>query len=387
MVQTQKTDAFEFYNKAIKSWMDNFPMWSKMPAGFGPVMGGGVESPMKPFWGYLDDWNKVYAGFTDMMKGVPVALEPTKNMSDAISKGINAYVKIYDAWLRGMDNLAREGFEIGQRISAGEEVDTSKFLKAMEDTYETISSSVIQSLHDTPMAGIKELDEAVKKSMESLSGEQTMAREFVNEIFGLNVQLMNLGAQAFKEAAKSSSEMLEKGTIPSDGYSGMISSYGDLLKHSVEVLRFPAAIVPGYQEIADNATNWAKANLDLSVAWANANLKLYHGISRSATEIQEAAQELVKDKKISTPDQFYTTWSEVYEKVSDILANRSQFYESMPKLVNAYTDYIKAGSKLYQSAMNPPCATKEDLARLHEELAKIKATVEKKASVRARAEE
>jgi truncated hemoglobin YjbI len=296
---------------------------------------------------------------------------------------MNSYVKIYNAWLKGMDSVAREGYEIGQKASIGEEVETARFFETLKAAYDGITASVVESLKDTPFAGLKGLDKAVKDALDSLPEEQKMAREFLQELFSFSVKMTNLSTEVMKEVSKTSADMLAKGTISGEGYKNLIDAYGETLKHSVEILQEKAALLPGYKDIADDATSWAKANLDLSISWLEMNLKLYQGMAKSSKDISKTAEELFKGEKISSADELQKRWLEAYQQALDVLVKDAQFSENISKLMNSYAEWMKSTTKLYRSVMTPPYAAKEDFDRVSEELAKVKRTV--KSSVEKRA--
>lgn len=384
MAEKERMDVFEFYSNAFNSWSDIFSSWTKtmesFPGAFRPM---DVESWFKPFWGYMEDWNKVNESFTEMTKWMPLQFESVKDMSEAVAKGVSSYVKIYDSWLRNMDSVAREGYEAGRRSINGEEVETDKFFEALRGAYDDITTSVVESLKETPFAGIKEIDQAVKESLDSFSEEQKMAREFLNELFGFSTKMINLSTSALKEATDTFTDMVEKGTISADAYKSIMDAYGDTLKHSVEILRLPAALLPEYKDTVDDAISWVEKNLDVFISWLEINLKPYQAISKSTSEIYKLAEDAFKEGKISSQDEFYKRWAETFEKATRNLIENSQFYDSIPKFINSHTEFLKSTNKLYQNVMTPPYVTKEALDKTSQELKKVKSLIEKKPKAKA----
>ncbi len=181
--------------------------------------------------------------------------------------------------------------------------------------------------------------------------------------------------------------MVAKGTISGEGYKNLIDAYGEALKHSVKILREKAALLPGYKDIADDATSWAKANLDLSISWLEMNRRLYQGIAKSSKDISKTAEELFKGEKISSADELHKRWVEAYQQALDILVKDAQFSENIHKLMSSYAEWMKSTNKLYRSVMTPPYVAKEDFDRVSEELAKVKSSVEKRATAKVEAEE
>jgi hypothetical protein len=385
-------DTLEFYTKASKSWLDFYNTWAKTMDSFPQTFRGvGMGSWFQPSWSNMAEWTKLYTGFTDRAKPMPLPFGSVNDTSEAVAKGMNSYVKIYNAWLKGMDSVAREGCGIGWEASAGEEVDTAKFFETMKTTFAGITASVVESLKDTPFAGLEGPAKVVKEALDSLPAEQEMTRELFQELLSFSVRTKSLSIETMKEVSKTYADMLEKGTISDSGYKNLIDAYGETLKHSVEILREKAALLPGYTDIADDATSWAKADLGLSISWLEMNLKLYQGIANSSKDISKTAEELFKGEKISSADEYHKRWVEAYQQASDILVKDSQFSENIHKFMSGYTEWMKSTNKLYRSVMTPPYAAKEDIDRVSGELAKIKRKVKspvgKRSTAKVEAEE
>ncbi|OGN91502.1 MAG: hypothetical protein A2Z75_06940 [Chloroflexi bacterium RBG_13_50_10] len=386
--QEGSMDIFEFYNRASKYWLDIFNSWAKTAGSFPQTFGGvGMESWLKPSWSNMTEWTRLYTRFTDMAKTMPSPFASMKDSSEAVAKGMDSYVKIYNAWLKIMDSVAREGYEIGQKARMGEEVDTAKFFETLNAAYDGINASVVESLKDTPFAGLKGLDKVVKDALDSLPEDLKIAREFLQELLSFSVKMTNLSTEVMKEVNKTSADMLAKGTISGEGYKNLTDAYGETLKHSVKILREKGALLPGYKDIADDATSWAKANLDLSISGLEMNLRLYQGIAKSSKDISKTAEELFKGEKISSADEFHKRWVEAYQQALDILVKDAQFSENIHKLMSSYAEWMKSTNKLYRGVMTPPYVAKEDFDRVSKELAKVKRSVEKQATVKVEAKE
>ncbi len=378
----QSMDPFEFYSRASKYWMDNFNSWAESAGSFSRTFRGvDPESWFKPSWSNMTEWTRMYTGFTNMAKMMPLPFASMKDASEAVAKGVNSYVKIYNAWLKGMDSVAREGYEIGQKASAGGEVETDQFFETIKATFDNVTASVVESLKDTPFAGVNGMGQVVKEALDSLPTDQKAAKEFLRELFSFSVKMKNLSTETMKEIGKTSAEMLEKGPISDSGYKNLIDAYGETLKHYVEILREKAVLLPGYQDIPDDATSWAKADLDLSISWLEMNRKLYQGIAKSSKDISTTAEELFKGEKISSADEFQKRWVEACQQALDVPVKDAQFSENIHKLMNSYAEWMKSTNKLYRSVMTPPYVAKEDFDRVSEELAKVKSSVEKRATV------
>jgi hypothetical protein len=374
-------DIFEYYTKASKYWMDMFNSWSKTVGGAPQQFGGvGPETWLKQPWSNMEGWTKLYERFTDMAKAMPFSFASMKNSSEAVAKSMDSYVKTYNTWLKGMDSVLAEGYSIAEKIGLGEDVETDKFFDTMKTTYNNITVTVVELLKETPFAGLEGLDKVVMDALNAIPEDQTMAREFLKEMISFSTKMTSMSSEVMKEVNKTSGDMLANGTISGEGYKKLIKKYGDTLKHSVEVLREKAAVVPGYKGMADEATNWAKTNLDLSVSWLEMNLKLYQGIDKSFKDISNKAQELFKGENISTADDFQKKWVEVYKNSLDVFIDETQFSENIHNLMNNYADSMKSTNELYRSLMTSPYVAKDDFNKVFNDLEKVKKSVKKQAS-------
>ncbi|GEM_PF-3115013 len=383
----QSTDYFEFYRRASSYWLDAFNSWARWAGSFPQGFGGmNMEAFPKMPWMNMAEWTRSYSGFTDMARMMPFTAIPMRDTSEAVARGMNSYMKVFNAWLKGMDAMGREGFEIGQKIGSGEQVQVDSFFESMKTAYTGITTGVLEVLKDTPFAGMKGIDRAVKDALDSLPEEQEMARAFFQELLDFSVRQRNLSTDAMKQVSKTSEEMLRKGIVLDGGYKDLIEAYGEMLRHSTEVVRVPTALAPEYKDIADNAASWAKANMDLCMSWFEMNLKLYQGIALSAREMCKTSAELFEPGKASSSE-FGERWATACRQAADTMVKDSQFPEQINKLMNGYTGWMGATSRLCRSMMTSPCATKEDIQRVSHEVEKVKSSVEKRASSRTRAEE
>ena len=372
------TDMFEYYSSAYKAGLDMFNSWSKMNSFNVMPKSTHTESWFKPFWGYNEQWSQVYKNYGDMMKSMPLPLDSMADMSETMAKSVDSYVKIYDAWLKSTDKVAREGYEIGRKLNVGDNVDTSEFLNAMQTSYDDISASVIDVLNNTPFSGMSSINNAIKASLDSFPEEQQKSRDLMQEFLNFYVNTMNLSVSSMKEAIKTNSDMLEKGTISTDSFKSSIDAYGETLKNSIDAQKLPAGLLPRYKGLADDLTNIAKMNLDMYTSWVEVNLKLYQGMTKSSTEAQKSAEELLKDRKLQSPDEFYKLWTEAGQKATDIFIQNSQLDNSMPKVINDYTRWMQAVNKLYQDVITPAFTTEEDINKVSQELDNLKSSVEQK---------
>ena len=73
-------------------------------------------------------------------------------------------------------------------------------------------------------------------------------------------------------------------------------------------------------------------------------------------------------------------WSEAYQKAAAALMETSQAFTSVPALIDKYTEYVKATSKLYRSVMTLPTVTGEEVEQVTKKIEKTRTVSEKRAS-------
>lgn len=380
MAEPTKFDAFEMYSKGSKSWMDAFSSWTKINESF-PQTFKGADMGMwfKPYWDRAEDWGKVYGNFASTLKTMPLPYSSMKDTSDGMTKGFNSYVKVYDAWFKTVDALAREGSEMTQKMTRGEPVESRGLFESARKAYDNVSAAWVESLKDSPFAGAKDIDQAVKNSLDSFTDEQRTAAQYTEEMLNLSMKTMNLSSTTMKEASEAMTEMYEKGTISGAGYNKMADAYAEALKRSSEMLRFPVMIAPGYKDITDDATGWSKASMELGTSWMEASIKITQGMARSWSEVYKASEDTFKEAKMTSADEFYRKMTEAWSKATEIMVKNSQLNESVPKFISCYTGWVKATNSLYQTITTSPFPTKEDFSRTSEEIEKIRRTMERKA--------
>lgn len=383
----QQWNAFEFYSQASKRWTDAFSSWTKAAEGFpGAFKGADMSAWFGPFWSQAEDWGKVYGNMANMLKTLPFPYSVMKDMGDATAKTFGSYVKVYDAWFKSMDSLTREAYEMSLRVTRGEKPQTRPFFDTIRDSYGNVSSAILESLKTASIDGSREMHEAVRNTVDSLSEEQKMTAKLVEEMLHYNAEAATLSRSAMERTTEAMAEMFEKGEISDDNYQAILDAWGEAIKHSCEVLRLPVSVAPGYEGIIDDATNWSKANLKLCISWLEANLKLYSGMTKSPAGAYKAWGEVFKDARTTSPEDLYQKWSEAWKKAAEITADNSQLKESMPKIINAYADWNRAANQFYRTLTTSPYPTRAELNELSDEIEKLKKTLEKERKTRSRAE-
>jgi hypothetical protein len=366
-------DMFEMWDRTVKSWVDFYGSYGKAIGGFGS--GTAFNMPG------MENWSRMYSAFMDMAKGMPMPFQLSKDLNEAFSKGMGNYQKAYDAWMRGMAGIAKEAYDISRKVLAGDKVDAGKFFEAVRSSYAGVNTAILDSLKDTPFEGVKNVEEATEELLSSMPEDQARSREFLEKLLNLNIKAMNASIAAMRQANKSFAQLLETGAVTGDGYEAFRDSYGKIIEETVESLSL-SETSRGAKEIADDVAAWAKASMDLATGWSEMTFKLYDGLSKSSAKM--ANENMLKETKIESPDQLYGFWMGISRDVMATLVDNTAYYENLSRFVRTYTDWIKAGNKLYRDAATPPSVTKDDIEKLRDELQRVKRASEKRSAPKAK---
>lgn len=379
----ERKNPFDVYMDMLKAWGDVFSSWAKSMSSMPLPEPMGMEAWFKPFQDYFGAWGKVYEGFTETMKGFPWPYEGMKDYGEAIVKGIDSYVKIYDAWIRSMDKIGRKQFEIAQGLVTGKEVKTDEIFDALKESYDDISNSFVESLRGTIFKevskGVEDVNKAVKQFISSFPEEEKQAREIFQTFSNSFIKVMNSWNTSMRKAGETFSDMLRKGEISSDAYKEVVNIYGEVSRESVGALLGPLSILlPGHKDMINDVTVWTNKYLDLMASWFEMPLRLFQGIGKSSGEIQEFMSETFKEGKIKSLDEFNKNLSEFYRKVTTGLIENIQFSTTLPKFTNSLIDYIKSTNNLYRRLITPPFPIKEEMDKIYSKIEEIKKISEKK---------
>jgi hypothetical protein len=335
------------------------------------------------YFGYANDLFAIWPetifpsakGFSDIFgeKGAT----NVKQINEAFIKGLGSYMKAYDGAVKGMVDIIREGFEAGRKSMTGEEIEADALLKAIGKAYDNAGECMIDILSDTPFEGIKEVDQAIKQSFESLADERKIVKAFFKEICDFNTKLGKLSTAAAKEATNSIAAVKENGTISVDGYKKIISDYGETVKQALENLDIAAAWLPDYKEKVNDTINLAKKNIDMLTSWMEISMKSIQAMNKSAEDIYKTGETVFAEKDTEAG---FRAWTEMYEKTARDFIESAQYNMSIPKFITDWTDCIKLANEQYKKAMTlPSFVTEAELSKISEEVAQLKEASEKSA--------
>lgn len=213
MTEREKKNPFELYTEVAESWFDLFGSWAKMSAELPtPPKTSDVTEWTKPFNSYFGDWSRIYSNFLETMNKFPY--DPMKDLNEAIIKGANSYVEIYNTWIKNMDKVMRKGYEVTQGLAKEEEVDVGEFYDTLRKSNEEIVNSMLESLKDTPFEEVEYVKDAQEKFLDSFSEEREQTREFFRKFFNTNVKLANSWNSMLKKVNEKFTPMLRAVSYP-----------------------------------------------------------------------------------------------------------------------------------------------------------------------------
>ncbi len=353
MAEIRAAEVVESYNSAFKSWSDMMGSWNRTMEDF-----SGAFKPSGNGNGFgFSSWINSGKYFTEMMDRLPLPYIPMKNMNEALAKSLDSSRKIYDSYLRNMMTVIKESYEIDLKSVAGSEPETDRLFETMLRAYEDISATAVESLKDTPFEGIKEIDEAVKQSLEALSEERQMMRAMFKEITAFKARVAKLSSSAMKEAASAITDVKEKGTISVDACKEMADACGNTLNRSLEIFGLPDPLVTEYKGAVNGAVGLTAKKLDVFTAWLEINLKstqAFTGCAEIVCKVYEESFKETKEGKIPSQEVFYKKCADVCEETLRKLIKGTHFNGSVPRFIGAYTDYLKSVKGHYRKVMTIP---------------------------------
>jgi archaellum component FlaC len=350
MAESSTAGIFESYNTALKSWSDMMGSWTRKMEDF-----SGAFNPSGNSNGF--GWISLGKTFTEMMDRLPLPYGPMKNMNETLAKSLDSSRKIYDSYLKNMMAVIKERYEIDLKSVAGDDPETDRFFDAIHRAYEDISATAVESLKDTPFEGVKEIDDAVRQSLETLSEERQMVRALFKEITAFKAQVAKLSSLAMKEAASAVTDVKEKGTLSVDACKEMADACGNTLNRSLEIFGLPDPLTAEYKNAVNGAVRLAEKNLDVFTAWLEINLKSTRAMTGCAEDVCKFTEEIFKESKegkVPSQEVFYKKCADVCEESLRKLVKGTHFNGSIPRFIEAYTDYLKSVRGHYRKIMVIP---------------------------------
>lgn len=299
-------------------------------------------------------------------------------MNEAFTKNIRSYMKMYDCSSKGMLEIMRESFEAGRKSITGEEMEIDALFATIDKARGEAAAYLTDILSDTPFEGLKEIDKAIKQSVNSFSNEQETAKAFVREICGLNAKLAKLSVAAMRESANTVTAIREDGTVTTEAYKKLVNEYGDTFKNAFEKMaQFeigPVPVMAGYREKIDNTVTLANKNLEIAASWIEMNLKAAKAVGKTITEkIALSGEKTLAIGEKEAWEDLFKSWREIFEKTTREIVASAQYDVSIPKFIGELADYMKmAGEQCKKAMAIPTYAKAEDLKKISEELAEIK---------------
>ncbi len=306
----------------------------------------------------LKTWSGVLGLCNGKAQTFPLPFVSVTGISKSAFRNMTSSVEICNAWLRGLDGLVGESFEVGRRIVRGEQAETGGLTKTLRGAYDNVTASMIKTLEDTPFdEGVKEMDQAVKKTMDSLTDEQEIMKEFLQEVFSFGSKTVNLFKSSNGDRADFFTDIL-KGSSPfssDNGYKRTVKAYEKILRHFAETIRPLAVLHPMHQKTVDEIIAWADRNAGISGAWLETNLEQTRELRRVAMDFFKIVDDTLKQG--NSLEEFYEKWVEAMEKARHIYIEDPQSYKIISEFINNNTEFIKSTMELCQETEDLPSAS------------------------------
>jgi hypothetical protein len=207
MEETRETQENEFYTNAFKSWMDLFKSKNGAAKGF-----------------------------------IPPFIKSSTDMNKALFQGLTSSLTIYDTWLKNVDDIIGESFDLSQNVIRGEDAKEEKLLETVKDAYANMTAAVTDSFEDTPFKEMAQIGRTMKTSAESFSNGGNPMEKFFQESFGLGKETMNLFRSSNKETTEVFFNILKgKFELSETSYQHTTDSYKKLFSHITEMFQHKTA--------------------------------------------------------------------------------------------------------------------------------------------------
>jgi len=361
MEENQSMVVFESYNDAFRTWSEAAISWTE---GITEALNHNGNGNGFKFWGYMGDWIMTEARLTEMIKNFSVSYE-TVNMNETLTKSMDSYQKICDSYARNMASIVKEGYQLDMKSVT--KAETDKFFDIIMDAYNDMAATVVEVSKDTPFEKIKEIDDAVRKSLDALSDERNMARGLFRELAEFSAKITDLSASAVNESLSTFTDVKENGSISSDAYKDMLDVFGKTLKRSMEIIDIPEPLLPEYKDAVDETISLSAKSLDVFNCWLEIVLKSGGAVGKFAEEFKTFAEDAAKEGEIPAQEDVLKGWSEIYGKATRTLIEESNFNGSIPKFIGICTDYMKSVNEYYRNMMTFPYAAKTEAKALIEQ--------------------
>jgi hypothetical protein len=366
---TENESMFNSYGDVWGIWSGMTSSWTKAMENFSGAFKVGKEGNGFNPWHSLEGWNKAGDQAVEMLKKISLPHESMEDLNKALAKGTDSYRKIWDSYIRNALHLFKEGYQMDVRSLVGEEIDTDNFFEALNDAYHDVSATVVDALKGTPFEGIKEIDDAVKKSLDMFSNERETTKALIKDLAEFKTNMAKLSATAAGEAANAFSDVKEKGTLSLDVYKEMVALWAETCKRSMDrvgaTAGMPTFLLSECQKMMENSVCLAGKNIDVLTTWMEISLKSSQAVAKSAEEIGMFAGEVFKgmtEKESPSQTALYKKWAETLEKATRDLIEGTHFNGSIPKFITLSTDCIKSANEHCKNVAFLPYAIKTDMS-------------------------
>jgi hypothetical protein len=342
---------------------------------------GDTGDLFRPFLAYLENWGKMYDSFMNATQGVFPSYGELNDYTDAMMKGIDAYIKIYDKWIKNIDRVGRAGYEFSAGLISGKEIKTEEILTTMRGFYDDMLGSLVEPLEALPFSDINVVKGAVEKFLSAFPEEEKQIRDFFDGCFNYTIKTMNDWNSLIKKAGKDYADGIGRGELSVEPYQKMIDMCSETYSGLLKALNL--SLGPEYNDRTEDIAEWAGKYLDMISSWFEIPMKLYQGVWKSFGDVSMYIEEMRGEETGSTGGDLYDRWSKFYRRLSSDLMKTADFSTTVPNFIDKLVDYTKSTNALYEKLIAPPYATKKEVSGIYEAIKKETAEAIKKETAEA----
>jgi len=372
MTDEKKKSFMDDYLNMFKFWTDMTRSWTDF-ASLTDISKRGSESFLTPFVDYLNNWNKMYERFIETMRTVyPFPMEANA-YTNMMIKGIDSYIKLYDAWIKSMDKIFVEGYRFMSGIAAGEETDVKKIVLDIENYYKEVFDSFVKMIEDVPFIDVNIIKDSFNKFTNAFPEEQERIKEFQEKYITFIQKTIKDWNDTVKILTRSMAESIEKGEFSTEIYQKLIGMYTDTYVSFLESLK---PLLDLDEDLAKDIIDWNKKYFNVFSAWLEIPMSMFDGINKNYKELTKYMKE-ISTEGITSPSNLQEKWTKFYQDSAKNFVQMSNVANTIPKFVDAMIDYIKTTNKFFAKYM-PPYVPKKSSTKVEEEPKTAKKTETKK---------
>jgi len=315
----------------------------------------------------------MYERFIEMLRNVyPFPME-INAYTDMMVKGVDSYIKIYDAWIKSMDKMFSEGYRFISGIATGEEQDVKEIISSIENYYKEVFESFTKMIEGISFIDTNIIKDSFNKITGAFPEDQERIKMFQENYLTYIQKTIKDWNETVKILTKSLAESIEKGEFSTEIYQKLMGMYNETYINFLESLK---PLLNLDEDLAKDVIDWNKKYFNMISTWMETPLSMFDGVNKTYKELMKYIKE-TSTEEITSPAKLQEKWTKFYQDSAKSFIQMANVANTTPKFIDSMIDYIKTTNKLFTKYM-PPYITKKDIVRVEEDKTVKKAETPKK---------